>query len=147
MTDDFPYDRILRESLQGELKIVNTHLPVQPKPLSELLTEDYPQVLCRDGTTHLFHRRELNYLAGLIDSAEQKELTLPILIEVSSGDDEMAVLGTGGVVGKVIGRLLDMPLTVKRNRIIIHKPQLALIRQKLRTSTQYIFAPRINSLI
>lgn len=146
MTGDFPYDKILRESLQGELKIVNNHLPVQPKPLSELLTEDYPQVLCRDGTTHLFHRRELDYLAGLIDSTEQKELALPILIEVSSGDGEIAIFGADSAVEKIIGRLLDMPLKVKQNRIIIHKPQLAIIRQKLRTSTQYVFATRTDAL-
>jgi len=146
MTSDIPYERLLQKSLQGELKIVNSQLPVQPKPLADLLDEEYPQVVCRDGTTHLFRRKELDYLAGLLDDDDaRKELGLPIMIEVSSGAGEIAVLGTD-VTAALISRLLGMPLQSKGGRVVIHKPQLALLRQKLRTTTQYVFRPPTEAL-
>ena len=145
MTSEIPYERLLQKSLQGELKIVNSQLPVQPKPLADLLDEEYPQVVCRDGTTHLFRRKELDYLAGLLDDYARKELRLPIMIEVSSGAGEIAVLGTD-VTAALISCLLGMPLQSKGGRVVIHKPQLALLRQKLRTTTQYVFRPPTEAL-
>ena len=68
---------------------------------------------------------------------------LPILIEVSAGEGEMAVLSTGGVEEKVVAAVLDMPVTSKQGRIVIYKPQLAVIRKLLRTTTQYVFPPKL----
>ena len=143
MTSDLPYEKLLQESLRGELRLVNAHLPTKQKPLSDLLGEEYPHVLCRDGSTHLFHRKELKYLASLLDSGEQKVLLLPILIGVSTGQGEMAIICLGKVEEKVISKILDMPDTPKQKRIMIYKPQLALIRKILKTTTQYLFPPRL----
>ena len=138
-----PYERLLQESLRGELKVVNAHLPVKQKTMSELMSEEYPHVVCRDGSTHLFSRKELKYLAGLLNSEEQEALRLPILIEVSAGQGDMAVMSPGEVVAKVIMQVLDMPVTPKQEKIKIYKPQLALIRNRLKTVTQYIFPPSL----
>jgi uncharacterized protein (UPF0216 family) len=143
MVNELPYDRLLRESLKSELKVVNAHLPAKPKPLSDLLGEEYPHVLCKDGSTHLFRRKELKYLAGLIDASEQKALLLPMLIEVSSGQGEIAVVCPGEVEAKVIAKVLDMAVSPRQRKITIYKPQLAVIRKLLRTTTQYIFPPRL----
>lgn len=139
MVGELPYERLLQESLRGELKVVNAHLPSKQKSLLDLLSEEYPHITCRDGSTHLFRRKELKYLAGLLSADEQQKLMLPILIEVSAGEGEMAVLTTGGVEEKVVAAVLDMPLTPKQGRIVIYKPQLAVIRRLLRTTTQYVF--------
>ncbi len=143
MANGLPYERLLQESLKNELKIVNAHLPSRQQPLSDLLAEDYPHVVCKDGSSHLFRRRELKYLAEGLDAGEQKALLLPILIEVSVGRGEMAVICAGGVEAKVIARVLDMELTPREGRITIYKPQLAVIRKQLRTTTQYVFPPQI----
>ena len=143
MAGDLPYERLLQESLKHELKVVNAHLPTEQKPLSDLLREEYPHVVCKDGTTHLFSRKELRYLAGLIDAEEQGSLLLPLLIEVGAGSGEMAVLCPGEVAVKVIASVLDMTVTPRQSRITIYKPQLAVIRRVLRTTTQYIFPPKI----
>jgi uncharacterized protein (UPF0216 family) len=79
----------------------------------------------------------------MIDTDEQEALLLPMLIEVNPGQDEMAIMCRGEVEGKVISKILNMPATVKQNRIIIYKPQLALLRKSLKTTTQYLFAPKI----
>jgi uncharacterized protein (UPF0216 family) len=143
MSGDLPYERLLQESLKHELKVVNAHLPTKQKPLSDLLCEEYPHVICKDGTTHLFNRKELKYLAGLLDAGEQGSLLLPLLIEVGGGLGEMTVVCPGEAATKVIAGVLDMAVEPRQGRITIYKPQLAVIRGRLRTTTQYIFPPKI----
>jgi len=143
MISQLPYERMLQECLKDELRLLNAHLPRQQKSLADLLDEEYPHVVCSDGGTHLFKRKELKYLASLLDADEQGTLLLPILIGVSSGQGEMAILCRGEVEEKVISKILDMPVIPKRNRIMIYKRQLSILRQKLKTTTQYIFSPKI----
>jgi len=143
MINQLPYDRMLQECLKDELRLLNAHLPRQQKSLSDLLGEEYPHIVCNDGGTHLFKRKELKYLASLIDADEQGALLLPILIGVSAGQGEMAIICRGEVEEKVISKILDMPVTPKQNRIMIYKRQLSILRQRLKTTTQYIFSPKI----
>ena len=143
MDNELPYERMLQECLKSELRVVNAHLPSKQKPLSDLLDEEYPHILCRDGSTHLFRRKELKYLAGLLDADEQKKLLLPILIDVGAAEGEMAVICPGVVVENVISKVLDMPVTRRQDRVVIYKPQLAILRKLLRTTTQYLFSPKL----
>ncbi len=143
MDNELPYERMLQECLKSELRVVNAHLPSKQKPLSDLLDEEYPHILCRDGSTHLFRRKELKYLAGLLDADEQKKLLLPILIDVGAAEGEMAVICPGVVVENVISKVLDMPVTRRQDRVVIYKPQLAILRKLLRTTTQYLFHPKL----
>jgi hypothetical protein len=135
---------MLQECLRGELRVLNAYLPCEQKLLSNLLGEEYPNVVCNDGSTHLFKRKELEYLASLLDTGEQEALLLPMLIEVNPGQGEMAIICRGEVEEKVISKILDMPVTTKQERIMIYKPQLSLIRKLLKTTTQYLFAPTIK---
>ena len=139
---DSPYERMLQEYLKGELRVLNAHLPCQQKSLSDLLSEEYPHVVCTDGTTHLFKKKELKYLASLTDPDEQRALWLPIIIEVNPGQDDVAIICRGKVEEKIVSRILDMPVAASQQRIMIYRPQLALLRKVLRTTTQYLFSPR-----
>jgi uncharacterized protein (UPF0216 family) len=65
-----------------------------------------------------------------------------MLIEISSGQGELAVVCPGEVEAKVIAKVLNMAVSPKQRKITIYKPQLAVIRKLLRTTTQYIFPPR-----
>ena len=142
MVSELPYERLLQECLKGEFRVVNAHLPGKQKTLSDLLTEEYPHVLCRDGSTHLFKRKELKYLASLISADEQKALLLPMLLEVGAGQGEVAVICLGEVEEKVMAKILDMPITPRQRKIVLYRPQLALVRKLLRTTTQYLFSPK-----
>ncbi len=139
--DELPYQKMLQECLKGELRVLNAHLPCKQKPLSDLLSEEYPNIVCNDGSTHLFKRKELEYLASILDSSDQKALLLPMLIEVNSDQGEMVIICRGEVEEKVISKILDMPVTPEKKGILIYKPQLALIRKPLKTTTQYLFSP------
>ena len=138
-----PYEKMLQDCLRGELRIVNTGLPQSQKRLSNLLEEKYPHVVCNDGSTHFFKRSELEYLASMIDTDEQKALPLPMLIELGANQTEAAIICEGKVEEKVISKALNMPVTCEERRIRIYKPQLALLRRKFKTTTVYVFSPKI----
>jgi len=138
-----PYEKMLQDCLRGELRIVNTGLPQGQKRLSNLLEEKYPHVVCNDGSTHFFKRTELEYLVSMLDADEQKALPLPMLIELGANQAETAVICEGQVEEKVISKALNMPVTCEERRIRIYKPQLALLRRRFKTTTVYVFSPKI----
>jgi len=142
-TKQSPYEKMLQDCLRGELRIVNTGLPQSQKRLSNLLDEKYPHVVCNDGSTHLFKKSELEYLASMIDTDEQETLPLPMLIELGVNQAEAAIICEGKVEEKVISKALNMPVTCEERRIRIYKPQLALLRRKFKTTTVYVFSPKI----
>lgn len=141
MPNALSYEKVLQEYLRDELRVLNAHLPRGRKSLADLLCEEYPHVVCNDGSTHLFKKKELEYLAGLIDADEQGELLLPLLMELNPNREEVVIVGGGKVGEKVISTVLDMPLTRRQGRTMIYKPQLALLRKVLKTTTQYVFSP------
>jgi len=143
MPNSLPYEKMLQECLRGELRVVNAGLPRSQKQLSALLLEEYPHVICSDGSTHFFKRRELEYLASMMNTDEQEALLLPMLIELGSNQAEAAIICQTDVEEKVISKTLSMPTTPKQGRITIYKPQLALLRKRLKTTTQYVFSPKI----
>jgi uncharacterized protein (UPF0216 family) len=137
------YERTLQECLRGELRIVNTGLPQSQKRLSNLLNETYPHVACNDGSNHFFKKSELQYLASMLDTDEQEALPLPMLIELGANQAEAAVICEGKIEAKVISKSLNMPVTCEEKRIRIYKPQLSLLRRKFKTTTVYVFSPKI----
>jgi len=144
-----PYEKMLQDCLRGELRVVNTGLPQSQKRQSKenklfyLLNEKYPHVVCNDGSTHFFKKSELEYLASMIDTDEQKALPLPMLIELGANQAEAAIICEGKVEEEVISKALNMPVTCEERRIRIYKPQLALLRRKFKTTTVYVFSPKI----
>lgn len=138
-----PYERMLQECVKGELRIVNAGLPKSQKRLADLLSEKHPHVVCNDGSTHIFKRIELEYLGGMLDTDEQKALALPMLIELGANQAEAAIICEGKVEEKIISKALNMLVTCEERRIRIYKPQLALLRRKLKTATVYVFSPKI----
>ena len=138
-----PYEKMLQNCLRGELRLVNTGLPQSQKRLSNLLNEKYPHVVCNDGSTHFFKRSELEYLASMLDTDEQETLPLPMLIELGANQAEAAIICEGKVEEKVISKALNMPVICEERRIRIYKPQLALLRRKFKTTTVYVFSPKI----
>ena len=144
-----PYQKMLQDCLRGELRVVNTGLPQSQKRQSKenklfyLLNEKYPHVVCNDGSTHLFKKSELEYLASMIDTDEQKALPLPMLIELGANQAEAAIICEEKVEEKVISKTLNMPVICEERRIRIYKPQLALLRRKFKTTTVYVFSPKI----
>lgn len=132
-------DRTFEDSLHGDLKTLNFYLPKKRKQLKKLLEEGRPHVMCSDGSTHYFRKKELEYLAGILNNNEHHLLLLPIIIEVGSEHDLLLVRSRTGIEAKIFSSVLGMPVTVKTDMIFIVKPQLAVVRKILKTTTQYAF--------
>jgi uncharacterized protein (UPF0216 family) len=143
VSPDSVYERVLQRCLKGELKIVNSGLPRRRKPLSTLLGEKYPCVECNDGTLYLFKRKELICLASILSTDEQDSLLLPMLIEVETNQPQAAAICGGNVEEKVLSKITGMTLTYRDGKFRLYRPQLALIRRELKTTTQYVFSPSI----
>ncbi len=137
------HERMLQEWLKGEFRVLNAHLPSELKPLSALLKEEHPYVTCSDGTAHLFKKKELAYLAGLLDAEEQQKLLLPMLIELGASQGEVLVICRDKLEEKIISHVLDMPVACKQGRISLYRPQLGVLRKVLKTTTQYLFSTEV----
>jgi uncharacterized protein len=135
-------EKALQDCLAGELRVVNAGLPQRQKSLADLLDENYPHVICNDGSTHLFKRSELEYLAGMLDADEKRTLALPMIIELGSDQSEAAVLCRAKAEEIVVSGVLNMPVASEHGKIRLYRPQLAALRRKLRTTTAYLFSPR-----
>ena len=143
MLDNNRYDRLLQESVKNELRILNSQLPSTQKSLDVLLKEETPSITLRDGSLHLFKKKELKYLSDITDSSLWNNLLLPVIIEVNPGEDEYSIVCRGEVEEKVFSAILGMPVITRHHRIVIYKSQLAVIRKILKTTTQYLFSPKI----
>ncbi len=134
----------LEEYLQRELRLVNLHLPYKKRSLAELLQEDFPHIILRDGSAHYFKRRELELLASITPKRLWRELYLPILLEVSPEYGEGAVVVKGRIESMVVSKILELDWN-NESTIIIYRPQVAILRRKLPTTTQYVFSLKLLS--
>jgi uncharacterized protein len=139
MDDEPVYNALLQEALKDELRLLNAHLPHERKSLYDVLQDEHPHIVCSDGSTHIFKKKELGYLSDILNADEQKALLLPILIKIHAGYSDISVLCSGEAEKKVLSVILDMPLNITADGITIYKQQLGVLRKKLRTTTQYIF--------
>ncbi len=120
-----------------ELSKLNVHLPERRLSLREALSSARPQVVARDGSTHAFKREELEFLAGLLPEADRDKLQLPILIglEPKLGRGTARISGEAEV--KVVSQVLEKEPAA--GELLIYRPEVAILRKKLPTTTQYLF--------
>jgi len=123
--------------IKFELSKLNVHLPVRRLSLREALSSSKPQVVARDGSVHTFKREELELLAGLLPQADRDKLQLPILIalEPKLGRGTARISGEAEV--KVVSQVLEKEPAARE--LLIYRPEVAILRRKLPTTTQYLF--------
>ncbi len=126
-------DRIIK----FELSKLNVHLPERRLSLKEALSSQKPHVVARDGSVHTFKREELELLAGLLSEADRDKLQLPILIalEPKLGRGTARISGEAEV--KVVSQVLKKEPAAEE--LLIYRPEVAILRRKLPTATQYLF--------
>ncbi|MCS3901558.1 DUF61 family protein [Methanococcus voltae] len=106
------------------------------KTLGELLNEDKPVVMV-NGERHRIKRRELDYLKDIAS----KDLKIPIVLQVDSNLNEGTVKIEGIDEVNVISKILSKEINkFDENKLLyIYKPELRIVRQKLPTTTTYLF--------
>lgn len=119
-----------------ELGRLNVHLPERRVSLKEALSSPRPQVRARDGSTHAFKREELELLSKLLPEADWDRLQLPILIALEPKLGRGAARVSGEAEAKVAGKILGKEAV---GELLIYRPEVAVLRRKLPTTTQYLF--------
>ncbi|MFQ5975995.1 MAG: DUF61 family protein [Candidatus Hydrothermarchaeales archaeon] len=130
--------------IRKEVQLINRHLAKERRSLEELLREDKPGILLRDGSRHLLKKAELEKLAMILPRSEHINLRLPIYIELSS---ERFGSGTARITGRfncqVIAKILN--LKYEKDEIFIYRPDIRKLRRELPTTTQYMFTLGVES--
>jgi hypothetical protein len=126
-------DRIL----QFELARLNAHLPERQITLKEALSSPSPHVAAKDGSRHKFERGELEFLSKMTPADEWDKLRLPILIAINPKLGRGAAEITGETEVKIISQVLGK--TCHDPEMVIYRPEIAVVRAKLPTTTQYFF--------
>jgi hypothetical protein len=127
-------------TLQRFLIIMNQHLPVQRRSLAELLLEAEPSYEGKDGHRYRLDRKELEYIASLLEPSERSRFRLPILLMSDTGYETGAWKVEGKLEVKVMSRILGIePDTEERMRF--YYPHLNDLRRRLPTSTTVMFLP------
>lgn len=143
MVNESKYDKLIQHSIKEELRFLNAQLPGKQKSLQQLLSEETPSLICTDGSLQLIKRKELEYLSSILPTENWQNLFLPVIIEINPGEDEISIVCRGDIESFVVSKILGMPVMMRDDRIIIYKNQLAAIRKVLKTTTQYMFSPKI----
>ncbi len=119
-----------------ELSKLNVHLPERRLSLREALSAR-PQVVARDGSAHAFKREELEFLAGLLPEADRDKLQLPILIRLEPKLGRGTARISGEAEVRVVSQVLEKEAAA--GELLIYRPEVAILRKKLPTTTQYLF--------
>ncbi|MCD6195578.1 MAG: DUF61 family protein [Staphylothermus sp.] len=128
---------LFNKLISVELRLINKHLPYKRVSLCDLLKMDIPYIVLRDGTVHLIDKEELLYLSKLLGE-EACKLKIPIIIETAPSIGEGAYIVRDHLAKKVIATILGIDYILDKP-LVIYRPQLYIIREKLRTTTTILF--------
>ncbi len=122
-----------------QIQLLNKHLAVEKVEFLKIINEKRPKILLRDGSVHIFKKEELRFINEILPEDMKKILKLPIYLEISP---DRFGSGVARVCGRaesyLIAKILDRE--PYNDEIFIYKPELRIIRKKLPTTTQYMFA-------
>lgn len=120
-----------------ELSRLNAHLPEKRMSLREALSSHKPQVSTKNGGVYTFKREELEFLARILPQDSWDNLMLPILISLVPKLGRGAAKIDGEAEVKVAGHLLGKEKA--GHELVIYRPEVAVLRRRLPTTTQYLF--------
>ncbi|MEM4681924.1 MAG: DUF61 family protein [Ignisphaera sp.] len=134
--------------LQAELRVANKHLPISRKKLIELLNENSPYVVCRDGSIHMFRRSELQELRKFVSNDEADKLYLPIVIQVRADMDSFTGFIEDELGASVVRRILGLkpPLDNEPRKLVLYRPHIAELRYRFPTVFQIAIVVDLDSI-
>jgi uncharacterized protein (UPF0216 family) len=128
-------------ALEKEIAQLNNHMPKAKKTLLQLLSEDAPAFITRDGQRSAVRREELETLATTIPKGLHDQIRLPftVLRRTTLGPGAHTVGGSKleqFSVHKILGKIKN-PYSMWREcnlPRIIYSPEVAILRRKLPTT-------------
>lgn len=123
--------------IKFELSKLNVHIPKQRLSLKDALRSAEPHVIAGDGSVHVFKREELEFLAKMLPETDWEKLRLPIFISFDLKLGKGAAKIIGNIEVKVVSQILRKEGT--GDELLIYRPEVAILRKNLPTTTQYFF--------
>ena len=138
---DSPFRRTV-SGLWKSLMKVNDHLPRVKKTLKQLLAEDNPQCLAKDGTAIWFEKKDLEFLGDFIPKGFHDRIRLPIVLvsRTDLGRGIYAVIGSDiekFVINKILDRIdadFEFWEDVELNEFL-NRAEVFDLRRKMRSTT------------
>lgn len=127
-------------SLEALLKTMNQHLPAKRASLAELLKQEDPHYVGRDGVSYVVKKEELETIASIIPSYDQGRLKMPIYVysDTSYPGGAWKVRGRLEirVVSSIVGREPE-----KEDEMMLFLPHLSRLRDVFPTATTVFYMP------
>jgi uncharacterized protein (UPF0216 family) len=117
---------------------MNRSLPQRRRSLKELIKEERPVVVGRNGSTHSLDQAELERIAALVPEYEWNRLLLPIIIELTPDFGASAARIRGEVECSLVIKLLELKKSADK-LIVLYMHEIMGLRRMLPTATQYGF--------
>ena len=127
-------------SLQKFLSIMNSHLPLRRRSFNELMEEADPYYECKDGHRIRIAKKELLWIATILDEQELGRLRLPVILMSDTSTETGAWKASGKVEAKLLGKVVGKEPDPE-DEIRLYFPHLNDLRRKLPTTTTVMFVP------
>lgn len=134
--------RILAKQIQE----LNNHLPKHKKTLKELLDQKNPTLKTKKGEKFILDEEELKEIAKILPHHLHEQIKLPIYIESGKKYGKGNYRINGKAETRLIQRILENEEDIFKKEITINRIELRKIRNKLRTTTKYMFTVDLSEL-
>ncbi len=135
---EYKEDQLINYFLKGELRVINSSLPRRRKTLEELLKEEYPYVLTRDGGAHMFRRSELELAKELLQE-KASQLLLPIYLELRPDLSETVAVVDDPIAIELISKLVKIE---RAKPLYLYPIHLSELRRRASTLFLYLISPK-----
>ena len=117
-------DKILDLIWSLDIEKMNDHLPTERKSLTELLTEDRPQVKAKKNRQHRIKKEHLEIICQLFPEDEWDKVRLPIILLRRTAMEKGLFSVSGGirelfVIHRISGRTTE---TFSKFKLSKHEP-------------------------
>ena len=131
-------NEIVDRALATLVSTVNSHLPRNSRMLAEMLEEDEPVIVARDGNEYLIERKELEFIAEYLDEEEIKSFPVPVILEMCGVGGNTLVYVRNKKHAEFLKRAFGFDRFVN-GVLVLELHEIHPIRWKLKTASQVMF--------
>ncbi len=138
MIDDREFERTFIKMVE----VLNKHLPKESRTLAEMLKEEFPTVVGKDGNEYLIEKKEIEFISENVDEKLWNEFKIPIIFEMCKLGAETVVYVRNKLHADFISKTFGIN-RYKDDALMLYPYELSRIRKKLRTASQVMFRIQI----
>ena len=118
------------------IEALNKHLPRRSKFLADLLSEEEPTIVARDGNEYYIEKKELEFIAKYVESPEK--FPIPVILEMCNVHGSTLVYVRNKMHIEFIKKAFGYN-RISENALVLYPHEMGKIRRKLRTASQVMF--------